>query len=441
MGAVFTRSFHQTYPVAAKASGMYIYDDTGKAYLDMCGGAAVSCLGHQHPDVLNALHGQLDTMAFAHTAFFTNRPQEALASALVAKFGEDGAKAYFTSGGSEANETALKMAWQYWRAEGRPSKTKIISREHSYHGNSFGVLSASGNPERRRAQEGILINWPRIAPCYAYRHKSKGESDLDYGLRAANLLEEAILREGAETIAAFIAEPVVGASLGAVPAVDGYFKRIRAICDQYDIVLIADEIMCGTGRTGTFFAHEQDGFLPDIVTLAKGIGGGYQALAATVARRHIVDRFSHKNSGFDHGHTYVGHASSCAAGAAVVAALEKYQLLDAVKSKGAAVMTALKAALSERPYVGDIRGRGLFQAIEFVADKRRGTPIENGHAIAETIKAVAMERGLMCYPSGGRVEDGLGAHILLAPPFIVEDQHIEELVTKLTATLDEVFGD
>ena len=441
MGAVFARSFQQTYPVAAHASGMYIYDEAGKAYLDMCGGAAVSCLGHGHPDVLSALHGQLDTMAFAHTAFFTSGPQEALAQALTARFSEPGAKAYFTSGGSEANETALKMAWQYWRAEGQPEKTKIISRQHSYHGNTFGTLSVSGNPARRRSLDGLLLDWPRIAPCYAYRNKAVGETDLEYGIRIANQLEDAILKAGADSVAAFIVEPVVGASLGAVPAVEGYFKRIREICDTYEILLIADEIMCGTGRTGTFFAHEQEGFLPDIVTLAKGIGGGYLPLAATVARQKIVERFSQKDSPFDHGHTYVGHASACAAGVAVLDTIEKYQLLGAVKAKGLMLEKALTAAFAKHPNVGDIRGRGLFQAIEFVSDKTQKTPLGNGPAIAKSLKDTAMQQGLMCYPSGGQVRDGLSAHILLAPPFILEARHIDEMVDKLTATVNEVFDE
>lgn len=439
MGAVFTRSFDHAYPVAVRADGMYIYDDSGKAYLDMCGGAAVSCLGHRHPDVIAALHRQIDNMAFAHTAFFTNGPQEQLAMALTSRFGEDGARAYFTAGGSEANETAVKMAWQYWRAAGKPQKTKIISREHSYHGNTFGALSVSGNPARRQPLNGLLMNWPRIAPCFAYRYKNAGESELEYGLRAANALEEAILKAGADTVAAFIVEPVVGASLGAAVAAKGYFKRVREICDTYDVLLIADEIMCGTGRTGTFYAHEQEGILPDIVTLAKGIGGGYQPLAATIARRHIVERFSDKSSPFDHGHTYVGHASTCAAGAAVVNVIEKHQLLGAVSRMGALLQQALEDALLDHPNVGDIRGRGLFRAIELVADKSRKIPLESGPATAKAIKNTAMKHGLMIYPSGGRREDGLSAHILLAPPFILSPNHIEELVCKLEVTLGGVF--
>ncbi|MBL4894768.1 MAG: aminotransferase class III-fold pyridoxal phosphate-dependent enzyme [Emcibacter sp.] len=225
MTSVFYRGVTATYPKAAHSEGMYIFDDQGKKYLDMSGGAAVSCVGHQHPHVTDALCRQIKTMSFAHTAFFTNAPQEQLAAALAAKFGEADAKIYFTSGGSEANETAFKLAWQYWRAKGKPTKQKIISRIHSYHGNTYAALSISGNLPRRRVMGDILMDWPRIDPCYAYRHQRPGESAEEYGLRAANHLEDMIRQEGAETIAAFIAEPVVGASLGVVPAVVGYLKE------------------------------------------------------------------------------------------------------------------------------------------------------------------------------------------------------------------------
>jgi len=441
MSAVFTRDLHSVYPVAMRAAGMYIYDERGKAYLDMSGGAAVSCLGHQHPAVLAALHDQIDTMAFAHTAFFTNRPQEKLAELLTARFGEPGAKVYFTAGGSEANETALKLVWQYWRLLGKPNKTKIISRQHSYHGNTLGALSASGAPRRRQAMAKVLEEWPRIAPCYAYRLQKADESETEYGVRAAGLLEDAILAAGADTVAAFIAEPVSGASLGAVTAAAGYFSKIREICDRYDVLLIADEIMCGTGRTGTFFAYEQEGFTPDIVTLAKGLGGGYQPLAATVVRRKIIEVFSAEGNGFDHGHTYVGHASTCAAGVAVLTAIEKQDLLPVVQQRGERLQQMLEQAFADKAYVGDIRGRGLFRAIEFVADRESKKPVADGALLAKRIKNSAMRHGLICYPGSGRTEDGLSCHVLLAPPFILENTHIDELVKKLQGIVAEVFCD
>lgn len=439
MTAVFYRGVSATYPKAARSDGMYIYDETDKEYLDMSGGAAVSCVGHQHPRVIAALCEQIQTMSFAHTAFFSNDPQEQLAQLLSSKFGEKGAKTYFTSGGTEANETAFKIVWQYWRAKGQPAKKKIISRVHSYHGNTYAALSISGNLPRRRVMGDMLIDWPRIDPCYAYRNRRDDETEEAYGQRMANQLEEIIITEGAETIAAFIAEPVVGASLGVVTAVSGYFKRIREICDTHDILFIADEIMCGTGRTGTFFAHEQEGFLPDIVTLAKGIAGGYQPLAATITRAHIHDIFISSGKGFDHGHTYVGHASACAAGLAVLKVIDEDKLLQNVRKQGDYLQNALETAFGHHPNVGDIRGRGLFRGIEFVADKDTKTPFPDEAKITKALKAATMRHGLICYPGGGSFQDGLGSHILLAPPFILQEEHIDQLIAKLRLIFDEVF--
>ncbi len=439
--SVFYRGVTQTYPTAKKSDGMYIFDHTGKQYLDMSGGAAVSCLGHGHPRVVQALCDQIKTMSFAHTAFFSNEPQEKLADLLASKFAEPGAKVYFTSGGSEANETALKLVWQYWRAKGQPGRKKIISRTHSYHGNTLGTLSASGNLPRRRVMGDVLIDWPRIDPCYAYRYQQDNESDADYGVRAANALDAKIREEGADTIAAFIAEPVVGASLGVVPAAPGYFKRIREICDAHGVLLIADEIMCGTGRTGTFFAHEHEGFLPDIVTLAKGIAGGYQPLAATLARRHVHETFVQTGAGFSHGHTYVGHASACAAGLAVVQTIDDENLLQNVNSVGAYMQTALEEAFADRPYVGDIRGRGLFRAIEFVADRQSKKPFADELKITGRLKQASMKHGLICYPGGGSMQDTLGSHILFAPPFIAKTAHIDQLIGKLSLVFEDVFDD
>lgn len=439
MTAVFYRDVEKAYPLATKAAGMYIFDEYDKKYLDMSGGAAVSCLGHQHPRVVEALCQQIKTMSYAHTAFFSNEPQEQLAQALASKFGEPGARVYFASGGSEANETAFKLAWQYWRTRGQVTKQKIISRVNSYHGNTYGALSISGNPARRRVMGDLLMDWPRIDPCYAYRNQRKDETEQDYALRAANCLEATILREGADTIAAFIAEPVVGASLGVVPAVPGYFKRIREICDAHNILLIADEIMCGTGRTGTFFAHEQDDFLPDIVTLAKGIAGGYQPLAATISRAHIHETFLTRGKTFDHGHTYVGHASACAAGLAVITIIDDDNLLQRVRKQGKLLQKELEGAFEDHPYIGDIRGRGLFRGIEFVADKQTTAPFPDAANITKRLKQSAMKNGLICYPGGGSVKDNLGSHILLAPPFILDFIHIEQLIDKLRIIFSEVF--
>ncbi|MFQ6006578.1 MAG: aminotransferase class III-fold pyridoxal phosphate-dependent enzyme, partial [Woeseia sp.] len=344
MSSVFYRDPGHDYPVAVRGEGMYLYSGAGDQYLDMSGGAAVSALGHGHETVTRAVRNQVDKLAFAHTAFFTNEPQEALADRIASRFPEQGARLYFTSGGSEANETALKLAWQYWRAVGRPEKTVVISRQFSYHGNTMGALSVTGNLSRRVNYESVLHDWPRIAPCYAYRHQHSGETDVEYGRRAAAELRAAIDVTGADNVAAFIAEPVVGATLGAVPPVEGYFHDIRRICDEKEILLITDEVMCGSGRTGTFFAHAQDNVLPDIVTMAKGLGGGYQPIAATLVRKHVVEALT-ASGGFAHGHTYIGHATACAAGLAVQRCLDEQDLLTSVCAKGHELFDVLQMTI------------------------------------------------------------------------------------------------
>lgn len=412
---------------------MYIEDDSGKRYLDMSGGAAVSCLGHAHPDVVAAVREQVGVLAFAHTAFFTNEPQERLAERLVERFGDPGARAYFTSGGSEANETALKITWQYWKARGEPRRKIIISREHSYHGNTFGALSVSGNDARRRASAAPLLDWPRIAPCYAYRGRADGESLGQYVERVSSELESAILAAGPERVAAFICEPVVGSSLGVVPAEAGYLQRIRALCDRYGILWIADEIMCGSGRTGTYFAFEHDGVRPDIVTLAKGIGGGYQALAATVLAGEVADSLA--ASGFAHGHTYIGHPVSCAAGVAVQEVLDRDALLPRTRDFGERFGRLLRERFAAHPNVGDIRGRGLFWALELVSDRIAGSGFPGGGRLPARLLREAMDAGLICYPGGIEVDGATVPHIMLAPPMILEESHMQECADKLDIVL------
>ena len=441
MSSVFYRDLGADYPIAARGEGMYLYSESGDQYLDMSGGAAVSCLGHGHEAVVAAVQKQIGSLAYAHTAFFTNESQEQLAERLASRFGENGARIYFTSGGSEANETALKLAWQYWQAVDRPAKTTVISRQFSYHGNTLGALSVTGNLSRRMHYERVLHDWPRIAPCYAYRHQDAGETDDDYGLRAAGELEKAIGKIGAENVAAFIAEPVVGATLGAVPPVTGYFREIRRICDEHDVLLIADEVMCGSGRTGSFFAHEQDDVLPDIVTMAKGLGGGYQPIAATLTRKHIPDAVASLPGGFAHGHTYIGHATACAAAIAVQRCLDEQDLLANVVAMGGELFDVLRSSLGDHPNVGDIRGRGLFAGIEIVADKETKEPFPAEAKLASRVKAAAMDARLICYPAAGSVDGNRGTHILLAPPFIVERKHLDALASKLDIIFDTVFGE
>lgn len=436
MSSVFYRSPNHAYPRGARGEGVYLYDDTGKQYLDGSGGAAVTCLGHGHPDIIAAIKAQVDELAYAHTAFFTNEPQEKLAARLAERFGEDDARVYFLTSGSEANETAIKLARQYWLAKGKDSKHIVISREQSYHGNTLGALSVSGNPMRRGIFGPCLHDWPRIVPCYAYRHQADDETDEEYGERAAQALEDAIVEHGAEHISAFIAETVVGATLAAVPPTGPYLKSIREICDRHDVLLILDEVMAGSGRAGTYFAFEQDGIRPDITTIAKGLGGGYQPIAATVVRGFVHDAIVDAFNFFEHGHTYVGHATSCAAALAVSGVIDRDDLLSHVGTISKELFGELKIAFGDHPNVGNIRGRGLFIGIELVEDRDTKKPLDR--AYGGRIKQAAMNNGLIIYP-GGRTADGeQGAHILLAPPFIYTEAHVDELVSKLQTVIRKV---
>ena len=438
MANVFYREPGHEYPVAMKGEGVYLYDAQGRQYLDGSGGAAISCLGHGHPEIINAIRKQLEELAFAHTAFFTNRPQEELARVLAGQFGERGARVYFLSGGSEANETALKLSRQYWVARDKPKKHLFISRHQSYHGNTLGALSITGNAARRQAYGPILHDWPKIQPCYAYRHQGEGESEAEYGHRSAVALEQAILQAGAVNVAAFIAETVVGATLGAVPAVQGYFNKIREICDRYEVLLILDEVMAGRGRTGNWFAFEHEGIRPDIVTVAKGLGGGYQPIGAAICRGFIHSAIVESCGVFEHGHTYVGHATACAAGLAVARVIEENGLLARVRETGARLASLLTEQFRDHPHIGDIRGRGLLLGIELVEDRASRQPVSASLGLPAKIRNIAMHHGLICYPGGGTADGVNGAHVLLAPPFIYEQQHIDELVEKLSLTLNDI---
>lgn len=438
MARVFYRNPLHDYPMVVRGEGVYLYDDEGRQYLDGSGGAAISCLGHGNRVVIEAIKTQAEKLAFAHTMFFTNQPQEQLANKLVERFGTDDARVYFLSGGSEANETAIKLARQYWLSQGCDNKHLVISRKQSYHGNTLGALSASGNEARRKVYGPLLHDWPKIDNCYAYRDQEEGETEKEYGARAAQSLEDTILAVGADNVSAFIAEPVVGATLGAVPAVRGYFEAIREICDRHKVLLITDEVMAGCGRTGTYFAFEQDGIRPDIVTLAKGLGGGYQPIGAVVAEGFIHDGIVDTFGAFAHGHSYVGHATVAAAALAVMQVLDEDKLLDNVKTISQLLKNSLRETFRDHPHVGDIRGRGLLLGIELVEDRESKAGIRKELGLPAAIRAAAMENGLICYPGGGTADGVNGAHILLAPPFIYQPQHVDELVGKLKKVLQQV---
>lgn len=436
MTHVFHRHTRATLPTAAAGDGPWLIDTQGRRYLDASGGAAVSSLGHNHPAVLRALHEQLDRIAYAHTAFFTNEPMERLAEELTAAAPAGIEWAWFACGGSEAVEAALKLARQYYLESGEPERNLLIARRQSYHGNTLGALSAGGNEWRRRPFEPLLIRSEHISPCYAYRDRQPDETDEAYGLRVAEELRERIEAVGPERVMAFIAEPVVGATAGALPPVPGYFRRIREICDEYGVLLILDEVMCGMGRTGTLFACEQDGVVPDMVTVAKGIGAGYQPLAALLVSERIHAAIRDGSGFFQHGHTYMGHPLACAAGLAVLETIRADNLLARVHTLGEALHARLGERLADHPHVGDIRGRGLFRGIELVANRDSKSPFDPDLALHARIKREAMNRGLMCYPMGGTIDGRNGDHVLLAPPFIIDQSHIDRIVDLLGESID-----
>lgn len=441
VSSVFHRVPGYPYPEAVRGDGAYVIDGAGKHYLDASGGAAVSCLGHSHPAVIAAVTEQLRTLAFAHTAFFTNLAAEQLAAFLVERAPPGLRHVYLVSGGSEAMEATLKVARQFFVARGQPEKTRLIARRQSYHGSTLGALALSGNPARRKPYEPLLLEVERVAPCYAYRDRHDAETDEAYGKRLAAELDDVIVGLGPETVIAFVAETVAGATLGAVPPVPGYLRRVREVCDRHDVLLILDEVMCGMGRTGTLFACEQEGVAPDLVAIAKGLGAGYQPIGAMIASGRVYEAIVGDSGFFQHGHTYLGHAAACAGALAVQRTIEQDDLLRRVRERGRALEERLRSAFAEHENVGDIRGRGLFWGIELVADRASKRPLDPALRVSSRLKAKGMREGLICYPGGGTVDGLRGDHVLLAPPYIIEETQLDELVEKLDRALNQALAD
>jgi adenosylmethionine-8-amino-7-oxononanoate aminotransferase len=438
--ALHRHSLDAEFPVAVKGDGVYLVDRDGKRYLDGSCGAAVSCLGHSNERVRNAIKSQVDALEFAHTRFFTNEPMEALADDLVSDAPRGLTKAWFTCGGSESIEAALKITRQYFVETGQPQRRHVIGRLQSYHGTTAGALSAGGNIGRRAVFEPLLLGaMHHISPCFAYRGQRADETEAAYGERVANELEAKILELGPDTVAAFVAETVVGSTLGCVTAVPGYFKRIREICDRYGVLLILDEVMCGMGRTGRRYACEDEGIAPDFIALAKGLSGGYLPLGAVLISDKVHRALEVGSNAVMHSHTYTGHPMSCAAALAVQREVRERDLLANVRKMGGMLKSALSEQFGTHRYIGDIRGRGLFLALELVRDRRTKEPFEAELKLAERIRVRAMENGLVCYPMGGVVDGKRGDNVMIAPPFIVEERHVFELVDKLNKTFDEVL--
>jgi adenosylmethionine-8-amino-7-oxononanoate aminotransferase len=433
---VWQRQFNKDMPIAVGGQGCWLMDATGKRYFDASGGAAVSCLGHAHPDILAAMHQQIDKMAYAHTSFFSTEVAELLGQDLVDHAPAGMSHAYFVSGGSEGMEAALKMARQYFVEIGQPQRSKLIARKQSYHGNTLGALAVGGNEWRRAQFAPLLIDVAHVAPCYEYRDRATSETPQAYSARLVEQLEDTIVQLGADQVLAFCAETVVGATAGALTPTPGYFEGVARVCKKYGVLLIADEVMCGMGRTGSLHACTQESFTPDLLVIAKGLGGGYQPIGAVLAQKYITDAIAGGSGFFQHGHTYLGHAVACAAALAVQQVLRRDGLVERSASQGRKLQAALEEKFAQHPHVGDVRGRGMFIGVELVKDRHLKQVFDPKHKLHARIKSQAMMAGLLCYPMGGTIDGKHGDHVLLAPPFISNDDELAFIVDKLDAAID-----
>jgi adenosylmethionine-8-amino-7-oxononanoate aminotransferase len=412
---VLHRSLRETPPKAIGGEGVWLIREDGRKVLDASGGAAVSCLGHQHPRVIEAMAKQASKLAYAHTAFFSSEAAETLADHLVGHEPGGLGYVYFVSGGSEAIEAAIKIARQYFIEAGQPKRQRFIARRQSYHGNTLGALSAGGNAWRREPYAPLLSpSFSHVTPAFAYHEKRDNETEADFVARLAAELDAEFRRLGPDTVAAFIAEPVVGATAGAVTAPEGYFRAVREICNKHGALLILDEVMCGMGRTGTTHAWQQEGVAPDIQAIAKGLGGGYQPIGAMLTTNQI-------------------------AALEVQRVISDEKLLDRVKELGKHLERRLTERFGNHRHIGDIRGRGLFQAIELVEDRATRKPFDPGLKLHQRVKATAFEGGLGCYPSGGTADGKNGDHVLLAPPYICTSNDIDMIVERLGSAVDSVL--
>lgn len=440
MSNIFHRSPRQQLPTVVEGRGIELIDNTGKHYLDASGGAAVSCLGHSHPQVVRAIQQQLDHIAYAHTSFFTNEPAEQLATTLAQAAPGDLNHVFFVSSGSEAVEASLKLARQYFVERGETGRRHFIARRQSYHGNTLGALAIGGNAGRREPFLPLLVAAHHVSPCYAYREQGPQENDAQYAQRLADELEAKIIELGPDTVAAFVAETVVGATAGALAPVGDYLKRIRAVCDRYGVLLILDEVMSGMGRTGHLFACDEDGVAPDIIAIAKGLGAGYQPIGAMIASTRIYDTIVGGSGFFQHGHTYVAHVAACAGALAVQRVIQEEHLLGNVKKRGEQLRQLLRDKFSDHPHVGDVRGRGLFVGVEFVQDRLSQAPFDPHLKVYAQLKAAGMQNGLLTYPSGGTIDGVRGDHVLLAPPFICTETDIELICERFVRTVQNVLS-
>jgi adenosylmethionine-8-amino-7-oxononanoate aminotransferase len=439
MTRLIPRSFHAEPPIAVRGEGIWLTAADGHRIMDASGGAAVACLGHGHPRVLAALRAQMERLTYAHTALFSCESAERLAETLVGHEPGGLAHAYFCSSGSEGMEAALKLARQHFWEAGQIERRHFIARRQSYHGNTLGALAAGGNAMRRAAYAPLLSEaFHHVSPCYPYRDRRDEESDADYVARLAAELEAEFQRLGPETVIAFCAETVVGATLGCVAALPGYFRAVREICDRHGALLILDEVMSGMGRCGTLHAWEQEGVAPDIQVIAKGLGGGYQPIGGVLASERVIAPIRAGSGAFKHGHTYQAHPMACAAALAVQEAIAEEGLLDNVRRRGERLEHGLTERLGNHRHVGDIRGRGLFWAVELVADRASRAPFDPKLRVNERVKQAAYRLGLGCYPMGGTIDGRNGDHVILAPPYNVTEAELDAIVARFGDAVEAV---
>lgn len=441
MSNLVHRNLNIAPPIAISGQGIWLREASGHEVMDGSGGAAVACLGHGHPHVLGAMRAQLEKLTYAHTALFSCESAERLADMLVGHAPGGLTHAYFVSSGSEGMEAALKLSRQYFVEKGEPQRRHYIARRQSYHGNTLGALAAGGNAMRRAPYAPILSDaFSHVSPCYAYRERADDESDADYVQRLAGELEAEFQRLGPQNVIAFCAETVVGATLGCVAALPGYFEKMRAVCDRHGALLILDEVMSGMGRCGTMHSWEQEGITPDIQVIAKGLGGGYQPIGGILVQGHVIAAIRDGSGGFMHGHTYQAHPMACAAALAVQEVIAEEDLLGNVQGMGALLERGLTERLGNHRHIGDIRGRGLFWAIELVQERGSKAIFAPSLKMNERVKHEAYARGLGCYPMGGTIDGLRGDHVILAPPYNVTAAEVEMIVDRFGAAVEAALA-
>lgn len=437
MSNVIYKNLNTSPILAVGGEGCWLEDTTGKRYLDTCGGVAVSSLGHCHPRIVAAFEREAKKLSWAHAGSFTTAAAEELAERLVSSSGGL-ARAQFLSGGSEVMELAMKIAYQYQCERGLPEKSVFISRRQSYHGSTLGTLSISGNPQRQSVFGRLLPPAEFVSPCYAYRDQQQGESEEQYATRLAEELDQKIRELGSEHVAAFFAETVVGSTNGAVPPVPGYFRKIKAVCDRHDVLLILDEVMAGMGRTGQMFAYADDGIVPDMVAVGKGLAAGYMPISALLISDQVHAVMARGSGVLGNGQTHVNHPLACAIALEVQQVIVEEALLPQVVQRGEQLRRWLRESLGDLDIIGDVRGRGLFVGVEFVESRATRAPYKGGGTYAAALKREALERGLLIYPGSGTVQGVEGNHVLFAPPFITSEGELAQMVERFSAVVRAV---